>query len=272
MGQGESTRTRAPHRVVQHVVQVREVAAADPVAREHLEHRCGVARVRGAHSLPGGVRLVTCATRTLLMGCTHSRVVSDWLRGPHRLPSTGVLTDGLSRRERLVTPSHSRVSDWLHGPRTGCHQLNVFCLQKNVESAVPALYSHSLRKFSLVTGWESAFTSNTTLPTSRVGSSLPGVRLITWTPGCQIGCTGQGGCTHCRLSWTTGCHQLVFFTTIRAPRVAATPGGGQSGYVDHTVINWRCFVVFGGVFGGVTVVLANIVVKKCKKKVPTLPR
>jgi hypothetical protein len=36
-------------------------------------------------SLPGGVRLVTCATRTRLMGCTHSRGVSDCLRGLYRL-------------------------------------------------------------------------------------------------------------------------------------------------------------------------------------------
>jgi cytochrome P450 len=30
----------------------------------------------GLHSLPGVVRLVTCVTRTRLMGCTHSRGVS----------------------------------------------------------------------------------------------------------------------------------------------------------------------------------------------------
>jgi hypothetical protein len=41
----------------------------------------------GLHSLPGGVRLVTWTTRTGLMGCTHSRGVSDWLQGPYRLSS-----------------------------------------------------------------------------------------------------------------------------------------------------------------------------------------
>jgi catalase (peroxidase I) len=38
-----------------------------------------VALSAGLHSLPGGVRLAICATRTRLMGCTHSRGVSDWL-------------------------------------------------------------------------------------------------------------------------------------------------------------------------------------------------
>jgi hypothetical protein len=33
----------------------------------------------GLHSLPGGGRLVAWATRTRLMGCTHSRGVSGWL-------------------------------------------------------------------------------------------------------------------------------------------------------------------------------------------------
>jgi hypothetical protein len=37
--------------------------------------------------LPGCVRLVTCATRTRLMGCTHSRGVSDWIRGSSWLSS-----------------------------------------------------------------------------------------------------------------------------------------------------------------------------------------
>jgi hypothetical protein len=56
-------------------------------------------------SLPGGgVRLVTCATRTRLMGCTH-----------HSLPG-GV---------RLVT--------WTH---TGCHQLNRFFTARIVHSRV----------------------------------------------------------------------------------------------------------------------------------------
>jgi hypothetical protein len=36
--------------------------------------------------------------------------------------------------------THSRVSDWLHRPHTGCHQLDVFWLQKNVvEKCQPCL-------------------------------------------------------------------------------------------------------------------------------------
>jgi hypothetical protein len=48
----------------------------------------------GLHSLPGGVTLVTWATRTRLMGCTHSRGVSDWLHGPPELDLWVALTPG----------------------------------------------------------------------------------------------------------------------------------------------------------------------------------
>ena len=51
----------------------------DPVldALSLLPHLIAVAA--GLPPLPGGVRLVTRATRTRLMGCTHSRGVSAWL-------------------------------------------------------------------------------------------------------------------------------------------------------------------------------------------------
>jgi hypothetical protein len=68
--------------------------------------------VVGLHSLPGGVRLVTCATRTRLMGCTHSRGVSDWLQ--YAVPD-------------CCFGCHSRVSDWLHGPHTGCYTEHTGC-------------------------------------------------------------------------------------------------------------------------------------------------
>jgi hypothetical protein len=57
-------------------------AAVAPLLRVALTPGGGVRLVTWAtrtrlmgctHSLPGGVRLVTCATRTRLMGCTHSR-------------------------------------------------------------------------------------------------------------------------------------------------------------------------------------------------------
>jgi hypothetical protein len=48
----------------------------------------------GSHSLPGGVRLVTCATRTPLMGRTHSRGVSDWLHVRPELHLWVALTPG----------------------------------------------------------------------------------------------------------------------------------------------------------------------------------
>jgi hypothetical protein len=45
-----------------------------------IAYVCDQNSTHGLHALPGGVGLVTCATRTRLMGCTHSRGVSDWLR------------------------------------------------------------------------------------------------------------------------------------------------------------------------------------------------
>jgi hypothetical protein len=45
-------------------------------------------------SLPGGVGLATCATRTRLMGCTHSRGVSDWLHVRPELDLWVALTPG----------------------------------------------------------------------------------------------------------------------------------------------------------------------------------
>jgi hypothetical protein len=62
----------------------------------------------GLHSLPGGVRLVTCATRTRLMGCTHSRGVSAWLRGTHRLSSVACV---LTPNNNVVT-SPSPAASW----------------------------------------------------------------------------------------------------------------------------------------------------------------
>jgi hypothetical protein len=44
--------------------------------------------------LPGGVRLVTCATRTRLMGCTHSRGPSDWSHVRPELDLWVALTPG----------------------------------------------------------------------------------------------------------------------------------------------------------------------------------
>jgi hypothetical protein len=48
----------------------------------------------GLHSLPGDVRLVAWATRTRLMGCTHSRGVADWLHGRPELDLWVALTPG----------------------------------------------------------------------------------------------------------------------------------------------------------------------------------
>jgi hypothetical protein len=45
-------------------------------------------------SLPGDVKLVTCATRTRLMGCTHSRGMSDWSHVRPELDLWVALTPG----------------------------------------------------------------------------------------------------------------------------------------------------------------------------------
>jgi hypothetical protein len=76
MGQGESTVTVSPLQLAR--------AVDDVLAHRRVE----------THSLPGGVRLVTCATRTRLMGCTHSRGVSDLFRHkPYRLSSIEPCSD-----------------------------------------------------------------------------------------------------------------------------------------------------------------------------------
>jgi hypothetical protein len=67
-----------------------------------IGYMCDQNSTYGLHSLPGGVRLATCATITRLMGCTHSQGVSDWLHGQYWLSS-------------MCFARHSRVSEWLHG-------------------------------------------------------------------------------------------------------------------------------------------------------------
>jgi hypothetical protein len=76
----------------------------------------------GAHSLPGGVRLVTWTPyrlsaigvrdRTLYEGCTHSRGVSDWL---HVRPELDLWV--------ALTPGGVRLVTWT---MTGCHRLACF--------------------------------------------------------------------------------------------------------------------------------------------------
>jgi hypothetical protein len=57
-------------------------------------HTCDQNSTYGLHSLPGGVSLVTRATRTRLMGCTHSRGVSAWLHVRPELDLWVALTPG----------------------------------------------------------------------------------------------------------------------------------------------------------------------------------
>jgi hypothetical protein len=54
------------------------------------------------HSLPGDVRLVTCATRTRLMGCAHSRGVSGWLHGGLQVMILNVVNPPGRGRTRFI--------------------------------------------------------------------------------------------------------------------------------------------------------------------------
>jgi hypothetical protein len=89
----------------------------------------------GLHSLPG---------------------VSDWLRGPHRLSSIGVLTSGL----------HVGYVD-----HTGCHQL--------VKSANPTGTSSPPASAPLAP--PKTRRGSRREPRGRVGTPGGGVRLVTWT-------------------------------------------------------------------------------------------
>jgi hypothetical protein len=89
----------------------------------------------GLHSLPGGVRLVTCATRTRLMGCTLTPgAVSDWSHGEHTL----VVTPGCHQIGYMENIPAVHGTYRLYMEHTGCHRLNVFLLQNNaVKGANP---------------------------------------------------------------------------------------------------------------------------------------
>jgi hypothetical protein len=88
-----------------------------------IGYTCDQNSTYGLRSLPGGVRLVTCATRTRLVGCIHSREVSDWLHVPPELDLWVALTPGGCQIGYTCHQNstyglhslHSRgVSDWLH--------------------------------------------------------------------------------------------------------------------------------------------------------------
>jgi hypothetical protein len=112
--------------------------------------------------LPGGVRLVTRATRTRLMRCTHSTPGGCQI---------GYTCDQNSTYALPLTPG-------------GC-QIGYMCDQNSTYGL------HSLHSRGVSVGYTCDQNS-----TYGLHSLLEGVRLVTWTPGCVIHWSFD-----CRITW-----------------------------------------------------------------------